>query len=60
MRCFDGVQGLYPESHGIVANEMYDIKLNESFSFMHSVAAKSYWYSGEPVRDIILLLILYF
>jgi len=47
------VQGLYPESHGIVDNNMYDININESFSLNSSSVSNSHWYGGEPVRDII-------
>ncbi|XP_060077671.1 uncharacterized protein LOC132557191 [Ylistrum balloti] len=43
------VTGLYPESHGIVDNNMYDPVLNESFSLRGSVKYNPQWWAGEPI-----------
>nr|XP_056712902.1 ectonucleotide pyrophosphatase/phosphodiesterase family member 5 [Euleptes europaea] len=44
------VTGLYAESHGIVANEMYDPILNETFSMNHMTIYNSkFWEDAYPV-----------
>jgi predicted AlkP superfamily pyrophosphatase or phosphodiesterase len=44
------VTGLYPESHGIVANIFHDPKLNDTFVYIDSVKnAESKWWGGEPL-----------
>ncbi|XP_051951428.1 ectonucleotide pyrophosphatase/phosphodiesterase family member 1-like [Xyrauchen texanus] len=43
------VTGLYPESHGIVDNKMYDVTRNASFSLRVEEKFNSAWYQGEPV-----------
>ncbi|KAG5846385.1 hypothetical protein ANANG_G00114380 [Anguilla anguilla] len=44
------VTGLYTESHGIVANEMYDPDLNLTFSMDHPSARDPRWWDGaEPL-----------
>uniref|UniRef100_A0AAR2JX72 SMB domain-containing protein n=1 Tax=Pygocentrus nattereri TaxID=42514 RepID=A0AAR2JX72_PYGNA len=43
------VTGLYPESHGIVDNKMYDVKRNASFSLKDNEKFNPAWYQGEPV-----------
>ncbi|XP_061177619.1 ectonucleotide pyrophosphatase/phosphodiesterase family member 5-like [Saccostrea echinata] len=46
------VTGLYEESHGLIANEMYDPVLNESFSLENPEdVIKSEWFDngGEPI-----------
>uniref|UniRef100_A0AAY4C4A5 SMB domain-containing protein n=1 Tax=Denticeps clupeoides TaxID=299321 RepID=A0AAY4C4A5_9TELE len=43
------VTGLYPESHGIVDNKMYDVTRNVSFSLKSDEKFSSSWYQGEPV-----------
>lgn len=44
------VTGLYEESHGLIANEMYDPVFNESFSLEKSEdVIKSKWFGGEPI-----------
>ncbi|KAL6461841.1 hypothetical protein MHYP_G00299860 [Metynnis hypsauchen] len=43
------VTGLYPESHGIVDNKMYDVKRNASFSLKDPEKFNPAWYQGEPV-----------
>lgn len=46
------VTGLYEESHGIVANEMYDPQFNETFSLTDPEdVIKSKWFDdgGEPI-----------
>ncbi|KAM9703979.1 ectonucleotide pyrophosphatase/phosphodiesterase family member 1 isoform 2-T2 [Menidia menidia] len=43
------VTGLYPESHGIVDNKMYDVTRNSFFSLKTNEKFNSNWYQGEPV-----------
>ncbi|KAL8173160.1 UNVERIFIED_CONTAM: Ectonucleotide pyrophosphatase/phosphodiesterase member 5 [Gekko kuhli] len=44
------VTGLYAEDHGIVANEMYDPVLNETFSMNHMTIYNSkFWERAYPV-----------
>ncbi|XP_043963201.1 ectonucleotide pyrophosphatase/phosphodiesterase family member 1 isoform X1 [Gambusia affinis] len=43
------VTGLYPESHGIVDNKMYDVTRNAFFSLKTEEKWNSDWYQGEPV-----------
>ncbi|KAK3506939.1 hypothetical protein QTP70_031210 [Hemibagrus guttatus] len=43
------VTGLYPESHGIVDNKMYDVHLNAHFSVKTDEKFNPAWYQGEPV-----------
>ncbi|XP_036417006.1 ectonucleotide pyrophosphatase/phosphodiesterase family member 1 [Colossoma macropomum] len=43
------VTGLYPESHGIVDNKMYDVTRNASFSLKSDEKFNPTWYQGEPV-----------
>ncbi|XP_060581540.1 uncharacterized protein LOC132738125 isoform X2 [Ruditapes philippinarum] len=43
------VTGLYPESHGIVGNSMYDPHLNQSFSISSEEKFNSAWWGGEPL-----------
>ncbi|KAJ8391525.1 hypothetical protein AAFF_G00088470 [Aldrovandia affinis] len=43
------VTGLYPESHGIVDNKMYDVTRNASFSLKLAEKFNAQWYQGEPV-----------
>uniref|UniRef100_A0A8C6WIL7 Ectonucleotide pyrophosphatase/phosphodiesterase 1 n=1 Tax=Neogobius melanostomus TaxID=47308 RepID=A0A8C6WIL7_9GOBI len=43
------VTGLYPESHGIVDNKMYDVKRNAFFSLKTNEKFNAEWYQGEPV-----------
>uniref|UniRef100_A0A8C7M9E3 Ectonucleotide pyrophosphatase/phosphodiesterase 1 n=1 Tax=Oncorhynchus kisutch TaxID=8019 RepID=A0A8C7M9E3_ONCKI len=43
------VTGLYPESHGIVDNKMYDVTRNASFSLKVPEKFNAKWYQGEPV-----------
>jgi ectonucleotide pyrophosphatase/phosphodiesterase family protein 1/3 len=46
-------QGLYPESHGIVDNKMYDVTRNASFSLKVAEKFNAKWYQGEPVSEYI-------
>jgi len=51
------ITGLFPESHGIVANVFYDPKLNATFDYTDPSCAKdpdNKWYKGEPVSIMIL------
>ncbi|NWV66391.1 ENPP3 phosphodiesterase, partial [Malurus elegans] len=43
------VTGLYPESHGIIDNNMYDVNLNAHFSLSGEEKFKPAWWKGEPV-----------
>lgn len=43
------VTGLYPESHGIVDNKMYDVTRNAFFSLKTAEKHNASWYQGEPV-----------
>jgi hypothetical protein len=43
------IQGLYPESHGIVNNNFYDTELKEKFFVRSPNATDSKWWEGEPV-----------
>ncbi|XP_068432957.1 ectonucleotide pyrophosphatase/phosphodiesterase family member 1 [Clinocottus analis] len=43
------VTGLYPESHGIVDNKMYDVTQNTFFSLKTDEKYNPKWYQGEPV-----------
>uniref|UniRef100_A0A663DRG7 Ectonucleotide pyrophosphatase/phosphodiesterase 3 n=1 Tax=Aquila chrysaetos chrysaetos TaxID=223781 RepID=A0A663DRG7_AQUCH len=43
------VTGLYPESHGIIDNSMYDVDLNEHFSLSGTEKFKPSWWKGQPV-----------
>ncbi|XP_029649912.1 uncharacterized protein LOC115223464 [Octopus sinensis] len=40
------VTGLYPESHGIIDEEMYDPGQNKSFT---STSSEPFWWGGEPI-----------
>ena len=39
-------QGLYPESHGIINNFMYDPDLNKTFSLFTNEKSNPEWYGG--------------
>ncbi|KFQ43157.1 Ectonucleotide pyrophosphatase/phosphodiesterase family member 3, partial [Nestor notabilis] len=43
------VTGLYPESHGIVDNNMYDVDLNKHFSLSSTEKFNPSWWKGQPV-----------
>ncbi|NXU35393.1 ENPP3 phosphodiesterase, partial [Drymodes brunneopygia] len=43
------VTGLYPESHGIIDNNMYDVDLNAHFSLSGEEKFKPAWWKGQPV-----------
>ncbi|KAL4236876.1 ectonucleotide pyrophosphatase phosphodiesterase [Mactra antiquata] len=43
------ITGLYPESHGIVGNSMYDAQHNNTFSIRGDGKFESYWWGGEPI-----------
>ena len=49
---FECGQGLYPESHGIIHNRMFDTELKEGFSLGSQTVTNQHWYSGEPVSDV--------
>ncbi|XP_058422244.1 ectonucleotide pyrophosphatase/phosphodiesterase family member 3-like [Diceros bicornis minor] len=43
------VTGLYPESHGIIDNNMYDVNLKKSFSIFSDGTYDPAWWHGQPV-----------
>uniref|UniRef100_A0A8C5L775 Ectonucleotide pyrophosphatase/phosphodiesterase family member 3 n=1 Tax=Jaculus jaculus TaxID=51337 RepID=A0A8C5L775_JACJA len=43
------VTGLYPESHGIIDNNMYDVHLNKNFSLYSSQKNNPAWWGGQPI-----------
>ncbi|NWS95398.1 ENPP3 phosphodiesterase, partial [Mionectes macconnelli] len=43
------VTGLYPESHGIIDNNMYDVHLNEHFSLSGMEKFNPSWWKGQPI-----------
>ncbi|XP_040919998.1 ectonucleotide pyrophosphatase/phosphodiesterase family member 1 [Toxotes jaculatrix] len=43
------VTGLYPESHGIVDNKMYDVIHDNFFSLKTNEKFNPQWYQGQPV-----------
>ncbi|KAI2651747.1 Ectonucleotide pyrophosphatase/phosphodiesterase family member 1 [Labeo rohita] len=47
--------GLYPESHGIVDNKMYDVTRNASFSLRVDEKFNPAWYLGEPLCAVLTL-----
>ncbi|XP_064913064.1 ectonucleotide pyrophosphatase/phosphodiesterase family member 3 isoform X1 [Columba livia] len=42
------VTGLYPESHGIIDNSMYDVNLNKHFSLSGTEMSNPSWWKGQP------------
>uniref|UniRef100_A0A8C3JYD1 Ectonucleotide pyrophosphatase/phosphodiesterase 1 n=1 Tax=Calidris pygmaea TaxID=425635 RepID=A0A8C3JYD1_9CHAR len=43
------VTGLYPESHGVIDNKMYDPKRNASFTLKSQEKFNPQWYQGQPI-----------
>ncbi|NXG80266.1 ENPP3 phosphodiesterase, partial [Baryphthengus martii] len=43
------VTGLYPESHGIIDNNMYDVNLNKHFSLSGTEKFDPAWWKGQPI-----------
>ncbi|XP_038250528.1 ectonucleotide pyrophosphatase/phosphodiesterase family member 3 isoform X1 [Dermochelys coriacea] len=43
------VTGLYPESHGIIDNSMYDVNLSQSFSLSGQAKYNPIWWKGQPI-----------
>ncbi|XP_078011256.1 LOW QUALITY PROTEIN: ectonucleotide pyrophosphatase/phosphodiesterase family member 3 [Phascolarctos cinereus] len=43
------VTGLYPESHGIIDNNIYDVYLNKNFSISSNEKFNSEWWNGQPI-----------
>lgn len=46
---FTLVTGLYPESHGMVANDFYDPNLEEYFTVTPGVSDDAKWWTAEPI-----------
>jgi len=44
-------QGLYPESHGIIDNNMYDYSIGSLFGMGKKNASDPRWWGGEPVSE---------
>lgn len=44
--CF---QGLYPASHGIIDNSMYDTASGKLFKVGRNVSLEPFWWEKEPV-----------
>uniref|UniRef100_UPI00398E8D02 venom phosphodiesterase 2-like isoform X2 n=1 Tax=Pristiophorus japonicus TaxID=55135 RepID=UPI00398E8D02 len=42
------ITGLYPESHGVIGNRMYDVDMNASFSLRSKEKFNPLWYKGQP------------
>lgn len=42
-------QGLYPESHGIVGNSMYDPMFDATFTLRSREKLNHRWWGGQPV-----------
>lgn len=47
--CGFSLQGLYPESHGIVGNTMHDPVFNATFSLRTREKLNHRWWGGQPV-----------
>ncbi|XP_070589631.1 ectonucleotide pyrophosphatase/phosphodiesterase family member 3 [Erythrolamprus reginae] len=43
------VTGLYPESHGIIDNNIYDVNLNQNFSLSGPNLRNPAWWGGQPI-----------
>ncbi|XP_047480634.1 LOW QUALITY PROTEIN: venom phosphodiesterase 2-like [Penaeus chinensis] len=43
------VTGLYPESHGIIANKFYDPEYHATFSMGSEESLQGRWWGGEPI-----------
>lgn len=42
-------QGLYPPSHGIIANKFYDPQFRAEFRLGRQESFKARWWGGEPI-----------
>ena len=45
-------QGLYPESHGIIGNSMYDPVFNATFTLRSREKLNHRWWGGQPVSIV--------
>ncbi|XP_069743130.1 venom phosphodiesterase 2-like isoform X2 [Narcine bancroftii] len=43
------ITGLYPESHGVIDNKMYDVDMNASFNIQGKEKNNPLWYKGQPL-----------
>ncbi|KAI9095955.1 alkaline-phosphatase-like protein [Phlyctochytrium arcticum] len=49
------VTGLYPQSHGIVANIFYDPTFNDTFVYVdNSKNTQAKWWGGEPIWNTVI------
>ncbi|EED13289.1 Type I phosphodiesterase / nucleotide pyrophosphatase family protein [Talaromyces stipitatus ATCC 10500] len=46
---FTLVTGLYPESHGMIANDFYDPNLDEYFRVQPGLSDEAKWWTAEPI-----------
>ena len=56
VKCSEGfwcylLQGLYPESHGIIDNLMYDTEIKDVFTLAGKSKFDPRWWHGEPVSS---------
>lgn len=51
------LQGLYPESHGIIDNNMYDHEIGKRFYLGSETSADPRWWGGEPVSSIAVVVV---
>ncbi|XP_078712862.1 venom phosphodiesterase CdcPDE-like isoform X1 [Lampetra fluviatilis] len=45
--------GMYPESHGIVDNNIYDVKFNAHFSLGNEESVTPKWWGGQPIWNTV-------
>ena len=45
------VTGVYPETHGVIENYMYDPSTDEYFSIFDDSVYDAYWYGAEPIWE---------
>ncbi|ESO05851.1 hypothetical protein HELRODRAFT_159928 [Helobdella robusta] len=48
------ITGLYPESHGIIDNIMYDSQLNKTFNLGSPNQFDTRWWIGEPLWETVI------
>ncbi|KAK4684949.1 hypothetical protein P7C73_g5211, partial [Tremellales sp. Uapishka_1] len=45
--------GLYPESHGIVANNFWDVETEQEWAVGNEVFEESMWWGGMPIWEVV-------
>ncbi|XP_051880265.1 venom phosphodiesterase 2-like [Pristis pectinata] len=43
------ITGLYPESHGVIDNSMYDVDMNALYNIREEEKNNPLWYKGQPL-----------